>query len=307
MEALVKVQREEAHEAREAHQRAIEARASEMTAEMQKERNEASEQKRKLEREVEKCKELIYEWEHKHERAARAVAGGAGGALMPPYKVIVTVLGARDLPKMDVIGKCDAYVVLNIGEGQGGQTKRVDKNYDPDFGDEFEFEVCDIDAVLTAELFDYDMMSTDELVGHVSIPVGRMLSGHPIEGSFRLLSGPGGAAVMGHSGRVSTVLLRVRAQGDAILSVEGMRELEGEANVERGKRESADKRLEEANVELESAREELRRVGAELTRAKADASGEGVAASKLSGQVSRLFHRPSILKTLSKSQKTISK
>ena len=106
----------------------------------------------------------LHEADHKHEKASRAVGGGSGGALMPPYKVTVKVIGARDLPKMDTFGKCDAYVVLSAGEGQGGKTKKVDKSYDPDFGEEFEFEVRETDATLTVELFDWDKMSKDDLV-----------------------------------------------------------------------------------------------------------------------------------------------
>ena len=229
---------------------------------------------------VERLKGELHEAEHKHEKASRAVAGGSGGALMPPYKVTVKVIGARDLPKMDTFGKCDAYVVLSAGEGQGGKTKKVDKSYDPDFGEEFEFEVRETDATLTVELFDWDKMSKDDLVGHLSVPIGRMIGGHAIEGTFRLLSGPGGEAVIGHSGRATTVMLSVVAEGESTVSAEGMRELALEASAEREERGALQKRVDSLEKKLASALE-----SAEENARQADSARD--AAEALRAEVKR--------------------
>lgn len=55
---------------------------------------------------------------------------------------------------------------------------------------------------------------------------------------------------MGHSGRVSTVLLRVTAAGDTILSAEGMREVESRAEAERATKQALAKELHDAKVRL---------------------------------------------------------
>ena len=230
--------------------------------------------------EIARLRSELHEAEHKHEKASRAVAGGSGGALMPPYKVTVKVIGARDLPKMDTFGKCDAYVVLSAGEGQGGKTKKVDKSYDPDFGEEFEFEVRETDATLTVELFDWDKMSKDDLVGHLSVPIGRMIGGHAIEGTFRLLSGPGGEAVIGHSGRATTVMLSVVAEGESTVSAEGMRELALEASAEREERGALQKRVDSLEKKLASALE-----SAEENARQADSARD--AAEALRAEVKR--------------------
>ena len=104
----------------------------------------------RAEEEVARLQSSLREVEQRLEGSRRAAASEP--ALMPPYKVAVKVIGARDLPKMDLMGKCDAYCVLEAGEGQTGTTKRVDKNYDPDFDEEFSFDVLDTNAALTLQV-----------------------------------------------------------------------------------------------------------------------------------------------------------
>lgn len=71
-------------------------------------------------------------------------------------------------------------------------------------------------------------MTKDDFVGQLEFPMGRMLDGHPIDGAFRLVNEKGDA-VKGHSGKISTVLLRVIAEGNTVVSAEAMRDLASDA------------------------------------------------------------------------------
>jgi Ca2+-dependent lipid-binding protein len=130
--------------------------------------------------------------------------------LLPPYLVTCTVKGARDLPKMDSLGKCDCYVIVSCG-GVEKKTNRVDKNYDPDFDESFTFDVAHQGASLSCQVFDFNRMSKDEVIGSVTVPIGKLTSAEPLEGMYKIL-GKSGLSIKGHSGKDSRLLLSITAQ-----------------------------------------------------------------------------------------------
>lgn len=52
-----------------------------------------------------------------------------------PRRVQLTVINARHLPKMDLMGSCDPYAKLAF-DGQELQTQVVKQSYDPDWNEE---------------------------------------------------------------------------------------------------------------------------------------------------------------------------
>ena len=71
----------------------------------------------------------------------RASRSSRDDAPRPNPKLEVLLVGARDLPKMDMLlGKCDGYVRITVGE-QEEKSKTVIRSYNPVFGQRFVFEV----------------------------------------------------------------------------------------------------------------------------------------------------------------------
>ena len=93
-------------------------------------------------------------------------------------KLLVRVSGLQvsHLPKMDRMGKCDPYVVLELG-GVQQRTKTLKNRYDAAFEEEFEF--CDLEVEARAAEYlvfrvkDWDRFGKDEEIGVASIALGR--------------------------------------------------------------------------------------------------------------------------------------
>ena len=115
-------------------------------------------------------------------RARRDGARPAPSALLCERAALASVLtGARarggrrtqaqHLPKMDLVGSVDPYVVLRLGNTEH-KSSIVKKNYSPEWHEDFVFSVSDEereDLVLT--LYDWDRMSKDDVIGCVRIEV----------------------------------------------------------------------------------------------------------------------------------------
>jgi hypothetical protein len=90
--------------------------------------------------------------------------------------VRVSGLQVSHLPKMDRMGKCDPYVVLELG-GVQQRTKTLKNRYDAAFEEEFEF--CDLEVEARAAEYlvfrvkDWDRFGKDEEIGVASIALGR--------------------------------------------------------------------------------------------------------------------------------------
>ncbi|CAN6682982.1 unnamed protein product [Malus baccata var. baccata] len=88
-------------------------------------------------------------------------------------KLVVQVLGARDLPAMDLNGFSDPYVKVKLGKHKL-RTKVVKKTLNPYWGEEFAFRVDDLNGELVFSVLDEDKYFNDDFVGCVRIPVSQV-------------------------------------------------------------------------------------------------------------------------------------
>jgi hypothetical protein len=131
-------------------------------------------------------------------------------------ELIVTVESARHLPKMDVMGTCDAFCEVEW-QGQKFKTTIKKNSYSPDWNETFAFPVENISAgvsCLSVVVMDWDMMSKNDLVGEVVIPghtLQAFLQGkHTVtmEDSFEVLNK--GEAVIGNDKKPCVLNLKMR-------------------------------------------------------------------------------------------------
>jgi hypothetical protein len=104
--------------------------------------------------------------------STRAGTNALAQAPPPLKRVIVSVVGARDLARQDenFADTSDPYVIVRCGK-QLKKTKAMADTLNPTWNAEFTF--CDVDptTVLTAEVWDRDQGSRDDPMGMVELPV----------------------------------------------------------------------------------------------------------------------------------------
>ncbi|CRK93099.1 CLUMA_CG006578, isoform A [Clunio marinus] len=103
--------------------------------------------------------------------------------LNDPIHVLVRVyiVKATDLHPMDLNGKADPYVVLQLGGKKiSDKDNYVSKQLNPVFGKCFEIECCfPQDSMLTVQIFDWDLVGSDDLIGETKIDLeNRFYSKH---------------------------------------------------------------------------------------------------------------------------------
>jgi otoferlin len=103
--------------------------------------------------------------------------------LNDPIHVLVRVyiVKATDLHPMDLNGKADPYVVLQLGGKKiSDKENYVSKQLNPVFGKCFEIECCfPQDSMLTVQIFDWDLVGSDDLIGETKIDLeNRFYSKH---------------------------------------------------------------------------------------------------------------------------------
>lgn len=78
----------------------------------------------------------------------------------------IRAVEAKDLPKMDVVGKADPYLLFQIkGITEQWRTKDIKQTFDPTWNEEFHIPIEDVEgAVLHIELYDWDKVSSDDLI-----------------------------------------------------------------------------------------------------------------------------------------------
>ena len=100
-----------------------------------------------------------------------------------PQRVLVRVyvVRANDLHPMDINGKADPYLVLQLGSKRISDKEHyVSKQLNPVFGKCFEVEASfPQDSVLTLQIFDWDLLGSDDLIGETKIDLeNRFYSRH---------------------------------------------------------------------------------------------------------------------------------
>ncbi|KAL1517093.1 hypothetical protein ABEB36_000901 [Hypothenemus hampei] len=100
-----------------------------------------------------------------------------------PIRVLVRVyiVKANDLHPMDLNGKADPYVVLQLGSKRiSDKENYISKQLNPVFGKCFEIEASfPQDSLLTVQIFDWDLVGADDMVGETKIDLeNRFYSKH---------------------------------------------------------------------------------------------------------------------------------
>ena len=104
----------------------------------------------------------------------------------------VKVIEARDLPKMDLFGKIDPYVLIQVsGSKTIERTKTIDKNYNPKWNQQFHFSVPSLAETLHFLLKDKDVGSSDDPVSKLEIPLNSIPRGQIIDRWYDLRPLPG--------------------------------------------------------------------------------------------------------------------
>ena len=103
--------------------------------------------------------------------------------LNDPIHVLVRVyiVKASDLHPMDLNGKADPYVILQLGGKKiSDKENYISKQLNPVFGKCFEIECCfPQDSMLTVQIFDWDLVGSDDLIGETKIDLeNRFYSKH---------------------------------------------------------------------------------------------------------------------------------
>ncbi|XP_055617396.1 otoferlin-like isoform X1 [Toxorhynchites rutilus septentrionalis] len=103
--------------------------------------------------------------------------------LNDPIHVLVRVyvIKATDLHPMDLNGKADPYVVLQLGSKRiSDKENYVSKQLNPVFGKCFEIEATfPQDSMLTVQIYDWDLVGSDDLIGETKIDLeNRFYSKH---------------------------------------------------------------------------------------------------------------------------------
>lgn len=93
----------------------------------------------------------------------------------------VYIIKGTDLHPMDLNGKSDPYVVLQLGSKRiSDKENYVSKQLNPVFGKCFEIEATfPQDSMLTIQVFDWDLVGSDDLIGETKIDLeNRFYSKH---------------------------------------------------------------------------------------------------------------------------------
>ncbi len=128
-------------------------------------------------------------------------------------QIRVTVRNIRHLPKMDVMGKCDPYVMLSLGSQKQQQTSIQKNTYDPTYDEEFAFTVDDGNSdILTLDLMDWDRLTDHDYIGTVQIDLNDVIAsfgdvGDCVERTclVKNLRDSSGGVVTGHDGAHTTL------------------------------------------------------------------------------------------------------
>ncbi|KAA6363443.1 MAG: hypothetical protein EZS28_041030 [Streblomastix strix] len=89
--------------------------------------------------------------------------------------VILSKIGVRKLPKMDVIGKIDPYVVFALGDSTK-QTTVAKETHDYDYLNETYEIIYDPlkmqgNREMNVSVYDYDSVGSNDLIGSVNVDV----------------------------------------------------------------------------------------------------------------------------------------
>jgi len=87
--------------------------------------------------------------------------------------LVLEVVEAKDLPKMDTFGKADPYAIIHFGTYHKFKTATIQNTYTPVWNETFKMLVHQSESQYSIEvrLFDWDRNSKNDRIGHAEIPV----------------------------------------------------------------------------------------------------------------------------------------
>ena len=108
----------------------------------------------------------------------------------PPHCVNVKLIEAKDVPRLDGLGKSDPFVLLAIEE-ETKKSKVIENTETPVWNEIFSFNLKDSStAILKLTLKDKDV-SSDDLIGTIEFAVGYLPFGYTVDQWFDFISVPG--------------------------------------------------------------------------------------------------------------------
>jgi hypothetical protein len=119
--------------------------------------------------------------------------------------------GVRDLPKVDYIGTCDAYLVASLGS-QKYKTKVIWNQYEGNWNEGCDFEFGADDSTLLIEVFDKDMIGS-QFIGSTQLNLRDLLLDPESLDPFTVVEkeldifDKDDTIVKGHSGSKTTIIL----------------------------------------------------------------------------------------------------
>ena len=139
----------------------------------------------------------------------------------PPRALKLLVKEAEHLPKMDVLGTCDAFATVSLGSKQRFTTDVVWNSFHAKWNKQFELQVGPVDGeTLLIEVNDKDKVGKNDLIGTISIDLRPILEGEIslsedgwLEKRYPVLDKVG-VAIRGKSGYITMVTLGFNASSD---------------------------------------------------------------------------------------------
>ena len=123
----------------------------------------------------------------------------------------ILLKGVRNLPKADIIGTCDSFLVASLGS-QKYKTKVIWNQYEGHWNEGCDFEFSDDDSTLVVEVYDKDMLS-DEFIGSTRLNLRELLLSAENSCPFTVVDQEldicdrNSKPVTGYSGAKTTVIL----------------------------------------------------------------------------------------------------
>lgn len=104
----------------------------------------------------------------------------------------IRAVEAKDLPKMDVVGKSDPFLKFRVTPSKETyKTKFVKQTFEPKWNEEFHIPVPNQDSVLHVELFDMDKVSADDLISTRDFELNHFKVGEVYEDWYNFFKAPG--------------------------------------------------------------------------------------------------------------------
>ena len=165
------------------------------------------------------------------------VSGEATGRKSGPWKLKIALERAESLPKMDMFGKCDGYVIMSVN-GERQTSKTIKNTYDPQWDEEFVFDITDDDDELIVKVMDWDLGCEDDHVGSVSVPLSDLRGRE--DGVQRVLNlKEKGNMVTGHDKNPTKIYIKFWAMKMAVFAAGGSADENANALNETGSEDPA--------------------------------------------------------------------